>query len=552
MESSENDSIEIRFKGKEMKPPRKNSALWCAILALLMLNLLLKVNCVFGPPDANLQGCTTNPVDHAIASMESTNADVNDSTSNGAHTHIPVPAHVLVASKIGFPEFPPAAIPPIGAGNEAKFHGLGQFPSDMKQVEKIFAAMESNKTTHLEPTMESFLKHVTREAIENHIKGELDLQAKFPQYFMDLPAWEKDWGGVAVFSNAFIVGEPPVIFDGNIAFETRSCCLIMDRDWDGAMYKLIEKTARNEDRKQRKRKNNRQAAGIVILPSEQQYNVLLNECLGHAHWHAYIEELPRLVYVRDFIAKNKNITDIWARQGSIALDRRPEAFWNPSFFQSTTLPRWREQSKSEAVFARRLLVPTGSLKSSRNPSSVTRSLVQDYIGNHPQMQLRHLQASLKEPRKPVILYHHREPGKQRSLYNAQDLGEALRRSFSHCCVVKDFYHNATTRDTAVLHNEASIVVGPHGAGFANLLFSDPHKLIGAIELHPKIYLADKEPHVQDCNQEVASHLSIPFKQLMAEDGNAFVPFTANIPETVAAVSELLMSGRVAGVALDSR
>ncbi|CAB9526463.1 unknown protein [Seminavis robusta] len=485
--------------------PRKY-ALICVLLTLMLLDVWLRVHSFLNSPDADLQGETT-PID--IANTEGTQS-ANNSSNNTL-----VPSAKL---ETGLPKFPPDSIPPFPADVLARFREKGQFPSDMNQVKHIFAVMESNKVTHLEPTWESFRKHVTHDALNNRIKGEATLRGTHPHHFMHLPAWEKDWGGVAVFSNVFIMGEPPVVFDGNIAFEPRSVCI---GDKTNQEARIIDNAAAMA------------ANGSTILQSEQQYDVLISQCYGQAYWHSIVENLPRLVYVRDFIAENKNLTAIWPRQDFLAQDHRPQAFWNPSFFQDTNNPKWHEHSRFEVVFARRLVVPAGSYAQNSQVAEV-RNLLVNLVDSHPQMKQLRQQA---QPSKKVILFHHRKPGGTRSLLNSHELREALKYSFSHCCVVKDFAHNGTADEAAVLHNQADIVVGPHGAGMANLVFSDPKKLIGVVEIHPNIY--DDRFKVMNCNRQLAEKLGIPFKMLITKDGWRESPLTANVPEVIAAVHEML-------------
>jgi len=70
-------------------------------------------------------------------------------------------------------------------------------------------------------------------------------------------------------------------------------------------------------------------------------------------------------------------------------------------------------------------------------------------------------------------------------------------TFAHCCTVIVFLETEPLEEYIVMHHQARMIVGPHGAELSNILFATPSAAL--IELHPKVgnYL---DGRVNECHQ----------------------------------------------------
>ena len=89
-------------------------------------------------------------------------------------------------------------------------------------------------------------------------------------------------------------------------------------------------------------------------------------------------------------------------------------------------------------------------------------------------------------------------------------------------------------ETIVLHRQAGIIVGPHGAGLSNALFARPDAAL--IEIHPEI--ADGTG-LNLCHQRTARALGLRSTMLvLGAANNYWDSFAADVPSIVDAVREV--------------
>ena len=108
---------------------------------------------------------------------------------------------------------------------------------------------------------------------------------------------------------------------------------------------------------------------------------------------------------------------------------------------------------------------------------------------------------------------------------------ALRAALSGTHDVVVYEPGESMQDAMRKHQFAAAVVGPHGAGFSNLLFCPEG--IPVVEIHPQ------QPNVVSesfnaCHAATAVALGLPYTALFG-DGSWEAPFTAPVPEVVDAV-----------------
>jgi capsular polysaccharide biosynthesis protein len=84
-----------------------------------------------------------------------------------------------------------------------------------------------------------------------------------------------------------------------------------------------------------------------------------------------------------------------------------------------------------------------------------------------------------------------------------------------------------------------VIIGPHGAGLANMIFS--RRNAGVVELHQTRGTYSKG-RPNRCHQNTAKAAGLRYRMLIQKDGSNFTDFTVNVSEAVEAVRELLLLG----------
>mmetsp|Transcript_5547 Transcript_5547/g.8530 ORF Transcript_5547/g.8530 Transcript_5547/m.8530 type:complete len:199 (-) Transcript_5547:167-763(-) len=141
-------------------------------------------------------------------------------------------------------------------------------------------------------------------------------------------------------------------------------------------------------------------------------------------------------------------------------------------------------------------------------------------------------------KKKMIVLQRRMRG-PRLLLNHDELRDRLVEEFDDCCTVTEFRGNETMNETAALHHYADVVVGPHGAGLINLLFSKPTTKL--VEMHPK-YVNNWVAEPNLCFQKLVRATGMESKMLFEDcddDVCQVRNFTIPITPVVEAVRELL-------------
>lgn len=392
------------------------------------------------------------------------------------------------------------------------------FPSDAQTVDGLFAKLH-RETTILgcSPTHASFEGILSQQngSLPEIVHGEEALKhhARFAHHFYALPQLDADRGGVAIFENAFVTGGVPMVYNGEFVYYPMSC---------GMTPKLGLPEA---------------AAPTKII--ELETAVLIAQFWGEAYYHSMIECLPRLAYVLDYLNNPVWNATILIQGQSLLTQGRPEQVWRPLLFpESGNATRWHAYMPNHRYFVRRLLVPTGSKcgNSQAGPLNTLRAHMAKNRAQYGPLMLAAagpktaaLAATANDERdnKPVILVQQRS---RRGLVNHAELVRALRNQCEDGkCVVLVNSDGQTMPEYAELHYRAHLIVGPHGAGLANLIFTDPRKLAGVVELHSTRGNWNGTMH-NGCHRQTATALQVPhIHWVIAQDNSRFgQAFSVNV------------------------
>lgn len=129
----------------------------------------------------------------------------------------------------------------------------------------------------------------------------------------------------------------------------------------------------------------------------------------------------------------------------------------------------------------------------------------------------------------------------RSLLNHNDLLDALKTAFDNCCTVIEFLGTEPMENYIVMHHQAKVIVGPHGAGLSNILFAQPNAAL--VEIHPKVGNS-LNGQVNECHQSTARSLGLESRMLVQESGESYPSsFEVDVQSVIDTVRELLQSLR---------
>ncbi|CEO97168.1 hypothetical protein PBRA_005772 [Plasmodiophora brassicae] len=142
-------------------------------------------------------------------------------------------------------------------------------------------------------------------------------------------------------------------------------------------------------------------------------------------------------------------------------------------------------------------------------------------------------------RGPGVVVHARTDG-ARIVANHEELVAALKSEFG-AEDIAEFRPGAAMPDAAGLHYAARVVVAPHGAGLANMLFMDAGTAI--VELHPPHGngWTNHGPHaVNECFAISAHRLGIRYRAIIG-GGSGDTSFSVDAARVAEAVKEFLVS-----------
>mmetsp|Transcript_34866 Transcript_34866/g.52019 ORF Transcript_34866/g.52019 Transcript_34866/m.52019 type:complete len:465 (-) Transcript_34866:486-1880(-) len=378
----------------------------------------------------------------------------------------------------------------------------------------------------------SYLQHMHQSS--NFILKESNLAQLRPQNFVVLPRFNSSstlLGGVAVFRNTFIQAETfPVVFDCQSIYVPESCKAAEGKKESFDVSKL----------------KNQEASPVVKLNDT---TIMIYQYWGESYYHAIVEVIPRISYLLDFIRqqlKDGQKVNILSPHRYIMDNGRQEVITSLLGFPLTENLSWVAYDTSKTYFARHLLIPAGT-QCGHAQLQCLLELQHTMKRNIPYVlenELKNLTEdkydtdnNANDYNKTVILVQKRMFS--RKLSNHDELVKRLREEFASCCVVKEFFGTESFAWTVAIHHIAHIIIGPHGAGLSNVIFSKRDSAVGMIEIHTQ-YGNWGNNGVNKCHQATAMAAGLKSRLLVQKDGSRFgADFKADIKEVVSAVYDLL-------------
>jgi hypothetical protein len=394
------------------------------------------------------------------------------------------------------------------------------FPSNMLEVDHLFVSLRGceadsvdnrTNTTTKRPIRQDHLQQTFKRA-KTYIKESslLGTPHFFPMPHFDFNATiaGKISGGVALFANAYIQGDRPTVFNCHMLYVPGGC----KSQW-GSQFKMWRSAT---DASQQHHPD------VTAVETA----VLLHQYWGDVgYYHATVELLPRLAYVLDYLRSNP-ATVILASNKFIY--RRRHAFNRLLGLSSnqTWMPYGFQNGKTYIV--KRLLVPTGTPCGEAQPKAVVE--LRKAMASTGILPARSPDPTQRKGGNMMVLLQKRT---SRRILNHEELLRALQAEFP---IVREFQGTESVEDTIALHNAADVIIGPHGSGLANLVFS--HRNAGAVELH-QTYGNYGGDGVNFCHQATAKAAGLRSRILVQNDGSKSTDFNVNVTEAVETVRELL-------------
>mmetsp|Transcript_27249 Transcript_27249/g.41847 ORF Transcript_27249/g.41847 Transcript_27249/m.41847 type:complete len:481 (-) Transcript_27249:221-1663(-) len=401
------------------------------------------------------------------------------------------------------------------------------FPSDSSEVDRLFEALPGEGCAGFTKNTKSFtssLSSVYNQSSYLHL--DLDLIKEREANFHRLPAFDdnfEQWGyipgGVALFKNAFAQssnGGFRVVFDCESVYFPGGC---RDTRVNKTFFNPSQIPPRISTKKP-----------IVIERA-----VLIGQLWGENYFHGMAETLPRLAYVIDFLRKNPD-TAILHNKGFIGhkahnLNQLLALDENQTWFSLG--------KRVSTLHVKQLMVPTASRCGTAQPKAIEilqktmRNTIPNAFSDHVKAIMDPIWAQNKSL---IVIQVRKKP--PRKLSNHRELIIALRREFKNTHVIRPFIGTETLAESAVMHHYADVVIGPHGAGLVNTVFSKP--TAGMVELHPR-YVNQMQAEPNICHQKTARATGMRSRMLIenCEKDCSLDHFSIDIDEAIAAVREMI-------------
>lgn len=267
-----------------------------------------------------------------------------------------------------------------------------------------------------------------------------------------------------------------------------------------------------------------QAKGAVKLGKA----VNIVQMWGHGWYHHFVEDFTRLSMVHDYLVQNPDVKIL-----TYNLSNTPALLEMIGLDPARVVP----YDGKRIYFAKQLLIPTA------NPCGHVASKFAAWTNEQFTKRLAKWSAELGTSKNESLNIVVQDRGKgQRALKNFAELVQGLRDAFPEA-TVNIFPPRLGLKEGALMHFAADLIVGPHGAGISNVLFTRKHAAV--IEIHPnKGNWGGGGPHeINFCHQFTCRALGRRYAAVVANNGNYLSMFTADVAAVVKAAKKILSSSR---------
>ena len=257
--------------------------------------------------------------------------------------------------------------------------------------------------------------------------------------------------------------------------------------------------------------------------------ILLAQRHSNAYFHMLIESLPRLTLFPESVLDNNNISIVLA---------------HPIYENMLQFLDWLQLSDRYDLYhphqwinvTDRLYVPSLEECASQNPAMLRkfrrvlwqRSWMKDKWPNLFEPHFHRQRRQLTQVNN--VLYLERPPGK-RYVNNDLELLDILRSRFPK---VRSHKGTDSLKEQLQLFYESDLIIGPHGAGFSNLIFSRIGTTV--IEFMPRTY-------TNPCFEDIAGSLGLEYHKMMVinESSDGMHSMTVN-PSDLNNMIDLVIEG----------
>jgi Glycosyltransferase 61 len=436
--------------------------------------------------------------------------------------------------------------------NNNKNKNILGFPSDSVLVEQIFSRLRRNMVDDNDDniTLSSSSSSTSSKMAEfspafsvtqeQAVFGESELWERYPHHFYPLSTFHltandtRDYtvpysanytGGVALFEHVYLTGMVPFVYDADTDLLYYPAGCKAERKYPSVAPAIIPDT---QVRRQSTTRHNNNNNNVVRI--DDTTVVFIAQFWGDTYYHALIEDLPRLAYLWDFIVAHNTTTTttILCPTGPLMTDDRIAQFWNPLLLRHANVT-WRPYDTTGQTIYHirgRLLIPTGTQCGHGQPlplnmmrdrlspslSSLSTSSSRAPVGNDDDDD--------DTTAKPIMILVQQRSN--RGLANHDELINALTTAaFAPHCTIVVQNDDQTMNEYALLHQHAHLVIAPHGAGLANLVFTRRNVIRGVLELFSTEGNNPITGHTL-CHQRTAIALGIPHvSYLIATDHSRF-------------------------------
>ena len=231
---------------------------------------------------------------------------------------------------------------------------------------------------------------------------------------------------------------------------------------------------------------------------------LMQKC-AEGYYHFLIELVPRLLLVLDLIQKDSSLR--------ILINSSPKKFMC-EYFELLGIDPARVVFCDPCSF-----YYVSTLYFPRSPFMGYPSRQELFRTRDHLLKKLGLDNNAKEKEDDLIIIIHR-PENARQVTNTKDLITAIKKEFPDKAEkIVVFDNGLSVKEQICLFNRARIIIGPHGAGLSNMLFSKPGAVV--IELMPEKYFGVLYWHV-------ASALSLKHHHVMIQGADKFDSFSCPI------------------------
>lgn len=320
-------------------------------------------------------------------------------------------------------------------------------------------------------------------------------------------------GLVAAFNNAFVFGAEPLVYDCHVVYRPGGAeAMSLD-----AFEHMLSAHTLNIDGSAQPQGNHGYTPKINIINGTA---ILIAQYWCDRYYHWMVECFPRIALVKDYLDAHPDARLLLHR----ASDNQVEIYK----LIGLTPNRVIEYVGYEIYHVKHLLVPTATAEGRiiRRAGGVLNKHFRRAIQMHFHIPLQNPEwhSNLRSGSSPSIVVQRRDHG-ARSMTNADDLIKSLKKAYPNA-IVEEFHANDTVWDTFRMHYGADLVVAPHGAGEANVLFMRPGATM--LEIYMKTGMMGSQDWLNPCHNHTSNSVGVNHHYVRSRTGSHNTPMEVDI------------------------